>query len=109
METLLNSNITNIIKLSTKQRVVNTFKTSGVFLSLAIASIAVPLLHFILVPLFIGMALYFGIKTYECDILISVHQNCQSCEKPLDSNYLSNNQNYVFRCKNCLAKNEVKK
>lgn len=53
-----------------------------IFLSLAIISIFIPILHFLLVPLFISMTVYFSLKKFSENLKITMQEiSCTHCEE----------------------------
>lgn len=70
--------------LSPAQRFRRSASIWGAFMAAALASIFIPVLHFVLVPLFIGIAFYMGMKRYKETSFVNLDQMpCPKCQKPL--------------------------
>ncbi len=75
---------------------------SGTFLGLSIFFILVPILHFILVPGALILAIYFGVKALQYqNRLLELTGQCPSCEKPTHEADILFGEQLEFKCPNC--------
>lgn len=67
---------------SPKERIANSLKKLMLFWGLAAVCVLIPGLHFVLVPLFLIVGIYFFQKTYKIKSqAVQGHVNCPACQK----------------------------
>ncbi len=65
---------------SGSERILRALKVGGILFGAAVLTVFVPVLHFVLVPLFLILSLVFGITTWLAKgEVISGEVNCPSC------------------------------
>ena len=71
--------------LSVSERATLAMKKGGAFLGAALFSVFIPVLHFFLVPLFLLLSLYFGIKNFRYQNSIDLTgAGCPACGQDLN-------------------------
>ena len=97
-----------IVKLNPQQRFQRAIKKFGLFLGLAIFCIFIPVFHFILVPLFLLIAIISGWKTYTVEFELDLEsQKCLQCQQNLNPVYYLG-PDLRFRCEHCHSHYVVK-
>lgn len=84
-----------IVQLPLNERWKRLFKVSGLFFSLAMVSVLIPGLHFILVPLFLFLTFWNGYKNYQQMYFQDMKQEvCPHCSTNLNikSYFFSKNE-----------------
>lgn len=67
--------------LTSGERLLRSFRSIAIFWIVALLSVFVPVLHFILVPLFIILGIVFGIMTFlQSSLILSGTVLCPSCK-----------------------------
>ncbi|MBY0452629.1 MAG: hypothetical protein K2P92_06310, partial [Bdellovibrionaceae bacterium] len=82
-------------------------RLSALFLGLAVFSVFIPMLHFFLVPAFLGMTVYIGYKRmrelYRIDLTTV---NCPVCSKKFKETLMYSDEKtfrlYCYECQNQL-------
>ncbi len=73
-----------IVELTSSQRLKRSFKAAGIYLGLALGSVFIPVFHFILVPLFLTLALWAVVSHYKDTRFIDLtDSSCPSCQQAL--------------------------
>lgn len=88
--------------LSVSQRTTTAFKKFFLFLGIAIASIFIPVAHFVLVPLFLILSVFFALKEFNIkqNLIIKGAYQCLGCQNVLTiPKKLDNNRR--VNCKSC--------
>lgn len=87
---------------SSSERVARAIKVGGVWVIVILLSALVPILHFVLVPLFLLLSLFFTYATYmEQGQLVKGEFNCPNCQR---LNHLSDESDdwpKERRCSDC--------
>lgn len=93
-----------LIKLRTDERFKIALQKFALFFALAIASIFIPVFHFVLVPAFLLISVVMGIKAYKIQYRLQIHKECLcvQCQAPLKTEFLLDEQRRL-RCGNCFA------
>ena len=91
------------VVLSLQERATLAFKKSGLFLGLAVVSVFIPVMHFFLVPLFLLLSLYLGVKNFRYLKSIDLTGvNCPACGKDLNEARLFYREDevrlYCYQC-----------
>ncbi len=88
--------------MSTTARFKYAAKKAGLFFGLALASLFIPVLHFVLVPTFLVVAFYMGYKSMKTKWTLHLPEkrNCVSCSQPLKPVYFLNDDRRVA-CDHC--------
>ena len=74
-----------IIQLSSKDRLRNAAKSAALMFGLAVVSIAVPVFHFVLVPMFLMLSFVMGAMEYRRGIEVrDVKVKCEDCGTEVD-------------------------
>lgn len=74
-----------IMSLEGNQKLFRAFKRSGLFFGLAVVSVLIPMLHFVLVPAFLIVSIVMFVKTMsETKIATALEGECPSCHKKID-------------------------
>jgi hypothetical protein len=90
-----------LIKLSPRQRFQRAIKKFGLFFGLAVFCIFIPVFHFILVPLFLLIAMIAGWKTYQVENELDLGtQKCLQCSQNLNPVYYLGSD-LRFHCDHC--------
>lgn len=91
-----------IQRLSLKQRLKNSGKAAALMLALAVASIAVPVFHFVLVPLFLVLALVMGAMEFRKNIEVTgLEVICEECDTPMSMDSRSSQDLLMKYCPTC--------
>lgn len=96
-----------VIRLNTSQRIKRSLKGSGLFFGLAIASVFIPVFHFVLVPLFLILSIVVGFSRFKkINYIDMTNVRCPSCQHPLKESALYFNDEpqrlYCYECRNQL-------
>ncbi len=76
--------ISDLIKLSYEQRVKRGLKAFGTFFAVALGCVLIPVLHFFLVPLFLFLSVFQGIKKFKQTECFDLSKEfCPICKKTL--------------------------
>lgn len=88
--------------LSTSQRVTEAIKKFFLFFFIALAAIFIPVAHFILVPLFLILSVFFSWKEFSIkqNLMIDNVYQCLNCKKDLVIPKKLND-NLRVNCKSC--------
>lgn len=93
-----------LITLSSSDRMKISAQKFGLFFALAVASVFIPVLHFVLVPVFLILAVVLGIKSYST--LYRLHFEapalCVQCQQPF-KNELLLNESLRLKCDGCAS------
>ncbi|MFI5345739.1 MAG: hypothetical protein ACHQ51_05125 [Elusimicrobiota bacterium] len=69
--------------LRTSERLRNMLPKLGIFWGIALFCVLLPLIHFVLVPLFLCLGIYFSAKTAAVrGLIVSGSVPCPGCKKP---------------------------
>lgn len=96
-----------IILLSAKERIKRSFKSAVLYFGLSVVSILIPVLHFVLVPLFLGLTVFMGISHFKNNKQVDLSDvNCPVCGKKLkESTVYFHGESvrlYCYECRNHL-------
>jgi hypothetical protein len=73
-----------IYTFSPQEKVLNSFKKLALFWLIAIFCVFIPALHFFLVPLFLGLGIYFFLKTFKVNSrIVKGDTTCPACGKSI--------------------------
>jgi len=91
-------------KLNNEQRVARAFQKLLIFFGLAIASIFIPVFHFVLVPLFLITSVVAGFKAFQVSRVLKLPKEspCLECNQPLKSSYFLSSDLRI-KCEKCFA------
>lgn len=94
----------SLADMNWQQRFDESKKQIGVFFLLAVFSIFIPVFHFVLVPLFMGLTLWtlWKTKAPRQKMHMEASLNCLQCAKPLPSRF-SIEEDGHFSCPHCSA------
>jgi len=92
----------HLVELNFSQRLTRALKKFLLLISITIAAVFIPVAHFVLVPVFLILSVYFFFKEFKIkqNLIITDSYNCLNCQsnllipKELDGNLRMN-------CKNC--------
>lgn len=96
-----------IIFLNTKERINRSFKNAGLYFVLSVVSILIPVLHFVLVPLFLGLTVFVGVSQFKNNKQIDLSDvNCPVCDNKLKESTVYFHREsvrlYCYECRNHL-------
>lgn len=92
----------SILKLSTQDRLILSLKKFFLFLSMAVLAVFIPVLHFILVPIFLILSFALGYKAFQFNHRLEFDNVCKclQCPQALKQNYLLKDD-LKFKCDEC--------
>ena len=74
-----------VLLLDSRARLVRSLKRAGIFFGIAVVSVLVPMLHFVLVPGFLIVSGVFFAKTMaETKVATAILGTCPSCKQPVE-------------------------
>lgn len=88
--------------LPTKYRLLISFKKFIFFFLLALGTLFIPVLHFILVPLFLCVSVFMAVQTYKVKYKLYIENStiCLDCNVQLFKFYLLTDE-LKFKCASC--------
>lgn len=94
----------HLVTLSSAIRLKKAFKKMLLCLGLAVFSIFIPVMHFILVPLFLILSLVIGLKVFYNKRSVQFDETCLclSCNSPLAPSYPLSDD-LKIKCEQCFA------
>lgn len=93
-----------------RERTLRALKTLGAFWGLAIISVLIPVLHFILVPGFLLLGPIMAWLQYRQEIQVNnAHTQCPECQKEADFKKITGNWPLKQNCPNCSAQFYINK
>ncbi len=97
-------------KLASSERLKISLKKFAIFFLIALGSILIPVFHFVLVPLFLILAIVFGIKAYSTRYFLKIQDSCRciQCQQLMKTEFFLDD-NLRLSCDNCFAKYLVEK
>lgn len=91
----------NLQNVERSERLKNGLKKFLFFFVLGVFSILIPVLHFVLVPLFVVLSVVMGYQGYKMKHrIVTLDCLCANCGKLLKESYLVSSE-LRFRCENC--------
>ncbi len=91
------------------ERVKKTLRKLGVFWGSGLFCVLFPLLHFVLVPLFLLLGIYFAVRTATADrLIVSGSVLCPECHKPFLLKPALARWPLNGVCQNCLQSIEIR-
>ena len=97
-------------KLASGERIARTAKTLAIFWGLAVLTAFIPILHFVLVPLFLLLGLIFSVSVWmETSLLESGRCTCANCGKDFDLDRSAESWPKSHRCPLCYVTLEITK
>lgn len=98
----------DLIPATKKMKIQNGIKKFGLFFGLALASVFIPVLHFVLVPAFLiiaAVSFFYGYRV-EFQVSAPVSFNCLECSKELALPLLVGS-NRRLNCTHCTAQHRI--
>jgi hypothetical protein len=97
-------------ELGASDRLKLSSRKFALFFALAVVSIFIPVLHFILVPLFFLLSIVFGIKAYSTRYRLKLDgaNGCLQCGQSLKNEFLMD-ESLRLKCERCFADYHVEK
>jgi len=93
-----------------KEKALRTIKSFTVWLMIAIISVFIPILHFILVPIFLLACLIFTFSAYsKSSIVVGGLGTCPYCNKPFDVASADNRWPLSDVCSSCHRHVQIEK
>lgn len=94
----------SVSEMNWRQKFDESKKQTGVFFLLAIISVFIPIFHFVLVPLFLGLTFWtlWKTKAPRQQLQMQTAVNCLQCGKVLPSGF-SMEEELHFSCPHCSA------
>lgn len=94
----------DFLLLSFSEKLKLAFKKLSLFLMLAIISIFIPVLHFILVPLFLLLSIVFAFREFRIKYRLSLSEaaKCAKCLENFKSEYLLDDE-LRLSCEKCFS------
>lgn len=87
---------------SFQERVLRTGKVFGILFAIGVGTVVVPILHFILPPLFLLLACIFGTTTWlETSEVLKGEINCPNCETRMEIPREAEDWPLKRRCRGC--------
>jgi hypothetical protein len=98
-----------VIYLNMFQRMHYAFKGTGICILIAIGCILLPLLHFILVPLFLLISIYVGITRFRCNMATDLSEvKCPTCNADLTVKIVYfDEKGFCFGCMKCRSELKI--
>lgn len=91
-----------ILECSKKEKLRASLKKLGIFWGLMIASVFIPVFHFVLVPLFFFLGIgYFFFQMKQTHMVDHLTFNCPKCEKENKIDKMYFKDSVRFRCQAC--------
>lgn len=73
-----------LIVMGPRERMRLAFQRGGLFLGLALAAVFIPVFHFVLVPLFLIIAVVAALRARKARAIVAPFDaNCLKCDKPV--------------------------
>lgn len=93
---------TKLDELSIKNRLARAAKIFFLLFIIAVVSVFIPILHFLLVPLFLVLSFFMAFKAYQAryKLNLKTQRLCFNCNKPL-SEYFLLTEDLKFKCDGC--------
>ncbi len=94
----------SVHQLTTAERLKYSVRKFIFLFFLAVASVFIPVFHFVLVPLFLLLAVIMAFKSYKVLLRFEFKKPslCLKCQKELPSSYFLN-QNLKIKCATCFS------
>ena len=99
-----------LVTLNTADRLKLAFKKFTFLFMIALVSVLIPVFHFILVPIFLLLSVFFALKAYQTKVVLetSGQGRCLQCDHSLHTQIILD-ENLRFTCSHCPARYMVEK
>lgn len=100
----------DVRSLRPDEKIREVMKTGGLFFGLALVSVLIPVFHFVLVPMFLLIAVIFGIKAGKRNERLTqeVRVTCLNCASEILLKPVSFEWPLEFRCPQCAEPHRLK-
>lgn len=94
--------ILTVKQFSPAERIRNALKKLSIFWLLAMVSILIPVLHFVLVPVFLGLGLFMAVRAYKAEAwVLHGSTQCPHCRVPVEVHKAELHWPLTEICQNC--------